>query len=105
MLLPKHDYLVVRPFERKASSVIEVIHHEKHCRGTVVACGPGKRDKRGKLVPLDVRVGDVVIFGDGNFDFYPKHFDNKPDGTSDVFRVIQENDVCGIIDEESGYEV
>lgn len=64
-----------------------------------MAVGPGKRDKRGKLKPLDTQIGQTVIFGDGNFDFYPKFHDHQPDGTTHEYRVIQEADICGVIDE------
>jgi len=100
MLRPKQDYLLIKPLERVQSTVLAVVSHEKHCRGVVVACGPGKRDKRGNLKPLDAKPGDTVAFGDGNFDFYPKWHDEKPDGTSDVYRIIQEADIVFIEDKK-----
>lgn len=64
-----------------------------------MALGPGKRDKRGRLKPLSAEIGQTVIFGNGEFDFYPKFEDHKSDGTTDIYRVIQENDIVGILDE------
>ena len=91
MLRPTQDYILVKPLERDASiGVIEVINWEKHCRGEIVAVGPGKRDKKGRLKPLDSEVGQVIAFGDGNFDFYPKFYDT--DGS--CYRLIQEADIC-----------
>ena len=95
MLRPTQDYIVVKPIERKLSDVLVVSNSEKHCRGEVVAVGPGKFDKRGRLQSLAAQVGDIVIFGDGKFDFYPKYEEN-----SIVYRVIQENDICGVLDRE-----
>ena len=60
-----------------------------------MAIGPGKRDKKGRLHPLVAKLGQTVIFGDGNFDFYPI-FRESPE--SEPFRIIQEADICGIVD-------
>lgn len=99
MFRPTQDYILVKPLTRRLSSVLEVHNTEKHCRGVVVAVGPGKRDKRGALKPLDAQIGQTVIFGNGEFDFYPKFEDHKPDGTTDIYRVIQEADICGVCEE------
>lgn len=100
MLRPTQDYIVVKPLQRAQSRILEVVGHEKHCRGVVVAVGPGKRDKRGRLKPLDSEVGQTAIFGNGEFDFYPKFLDHKPDGTTDEYRVIQEADICGVCEDD-----
>jgi len=94
MLRPTQDYILVRPIERKVSDVIHVVNAEKHCRGEILAVGPGKRDKRGRLRPLDSRPGQIVAFGDGNFDFYPKHYEGN-----ECLRIIQEADVVAFIEE------
>jgi len=98
MLKPTQDYILVKPIERKQSSVLQVIHSEKHCRGEVIAVGPGKRDKRGNIKPMDTKVGDIIAFGDGNFDFYPFYKVDNPDGTSTTYRIIQEADICFVDD-------
>lgn len=90
MLRPTQDYILVKPLERVASSVIQVINWEKHCRGQIVAVGPGKRNSKGKIQPMDSEVGQIIAFGNGNFDFYPKFYDT--DGT--LYRLIQEADIC-----------
>ena len=94
MLKPLFDFIVIKPLDRVQSTVIEVVSHEKHCRGLVIACGPGKRAKNGGRKPMDAKPGDTVIFGDGNFDFYPRHY--EPDGT--LYRIIQQGDICGIVE-------
>lgn len=101
MFQPTQDFLMVKPLIRKQSSIIEVLSQEKQCRGEVIAAGPGKASKRGVIIPLDVKAGQVVAFGDGNFDFYPKHYVSNPDGTSDEYRIIQEADVTFVIEYES----
>lgn len=95
MLRPLHDFIVVRPIARKQSDVIEVISYEKHCRGEILAVGPGKVDKKGRRFPLDAKPGQVIIFGDGNFDFYPKVAHN-----GETLRLIQEGDIVGTVEPE-----
>jgi chaperonin GroES len=95
MLRPTQDYILVRPLERQQSKTIAVVSYEKHCRGEVLAVGPGKHDKKGRLHPLDAKPGDIIAFGDGNFDFYPKHYDGL-----ECLRIIQEADIVGILEDE-----
>ena len=96
MFKPRQDYILVRPIDRKVSDVIEVVNAEKHCRGEILAVGPGKRNKKGRLIPLDAQVGQVVAFGDGNFDFYPKFYEGN-----ECFRIIQEADITHIEENEN----
>jgi len=91
MLKPRADYLLVLPLERQHSETLAVITNEKHCRGTVIAVGPGKRDKRGNLKPLDAKPGDIIAFGNGSFDFYPRYVDPA---TNTLYRIVQEADVA-----------
>src|SRR5258705_13785604 len=65
-LTPLHDRVVVRRIEEKESIkggiIIQDSAKEKQQEGEVIAVGPGKREK-GELYPLDVKVGDRVLFG------------------------------------------
>ncbi len=65
-LRPLGDRVVVRPSDReettKSGIVIPDTAKEKPQRGTVVAAGEGRRDDDGDRIPLDVQVGDEVIF-------------------------------------------
>src|ERR1700740_2702024 len=65
-LTPLHDRVVVRRIEEKESIkggiIIPDSAKEKQQEGEVIAVGSGKREK-GELVPLDVKVGDRVLFG------------------------------------------
>lgn len=89
---------MVRPVARKQSDIIEVISGEKYTQGTVIAVGPGKTDKRGRLWPLTVKPGDFITYGDLNrgYDFYPKY---EEDGVT--YRILQEADVCFIADQDN----
>jgi chaperonin GroES len=65
-LTPLHDRVVVKRIEEKESIkggiIIPDSAKEKQQEGEVIAVGPGKREK-GELHPLDVKVGDRVLFG------------------------------------------
>ena len=64
---PLHDRVVVRRIEpeekTKGGIIIPDTAKEKPQQGEIVAVGPGARDDNGKLTPLDVKVGDRVLFG------------------------------------------
>ena len=64
---PLHDRVVVRRIEAEEKSaggiIIPDTAKEKPSQGEVIAVGPGGRDDSGKLVPIDLRVGDRVLFG------------------------------------------
>ena len=64
---PLHDRVIVKrvePETRTASGLyIPDAAGEKPDQGEVLAVGPGKRDDAGKLIPMDVKVGDRVLFG------------------------------------------
>jgi chaperonin GroES len=66
-LRPLHDRVIVKRMEeeRKTASgiVIPDTATEKPDQGEVMAVGPGKRDERGTVNPLDVKVGNRVLFG------------------------------------------
>jgi len=64
---PLHDRIVVKRVEAEAKSaggiIIPDTVKEKPSQGEVVAVGPGGRDESGKLVPIDLKSGDRVLFG------------------------------------------
>jgi chaperonin GroES len=65
-LTPLGDRVVVKPLGReettKSGIVLPDTIKEKPQRGTIIAAGQGRRDDDGKRVPLDVKVGDEVLF-------------------------------------------
>ena len=65
-LRPLGDRVVIEPLEEDQMTASGIVlpetAKEKPQRGTVVAVGPGARDKDGNLVPMDVKVGDTVLF-------------------------------------------
>jgi chaperonin GroES len=64
---PLHDRVVVKRIEAeqktKGGIIIPDSAKEKPQEGEVVAVGPGGRDEAGKLIPIDIKVGDKVLFG------------------------------------------
>ncbi len=90
---PLHDRVVVRRIdedERTAGGIIiPDTAKEKPQQGEVVAVGPGVADDMGKVQPLDVRVGDRVLFGKWS------GTEVKIDG--DDLLIMKESDIMGVI--------
>ncbi len=64
---PLHDRVIIKRLDNERTTasgiVIPESATEKPDQGEIIAVGPGKRDENGKLAPLDVKVGDKVLFG------------------------------------------
>ncbi|MCF8494109.1 MAG: co-chaperone GroES [Rickettsiaceae bacterium] len=90
---PLHDRIAVLPVpgEEKTTGgiIIPDTAKEKPMQGKVVAVGSGLRDKDGKLVPLEVKVGDIVMYGKWG------GTEVKIDGKDIV--IMKESDVMGIV--------
>jgi len=93
-LRPLYDRIVVKRIEEQETTrngiVIPDSAQEKPQEGEVLAVGHGKRLENGTLVPLDVKVGDRVLFGKYSGS------ENKLDGTEYI--IMREDDVLGILD-------
>ncbi len=63
---PLHDRVLVRRIEQEDKTaggiIIPDTAKEKPMKGEILAVGPGAKDESGKVIPLDVKVGDIVIF-------------------------------------------
>ena len=90
MLRPLRDRIVVRPIERVKSQVIDVIMDELPNIGEVLAVGPGEIDKKGRLIPNPIKIGQRIRFG-GAEDYlsYPRFEDN-----GEELIVMSWKDVC-----------
>ncbi|MCH8684166.1 co-chaperone GroES [Pedomonas mirosovicensis] len=95
---PLHDRVVVRRVdqdERTAGGIIiPDTAKEKPQQGEVVAVGPGARNEAGELIPLDVQVGDVVLFGKWS------GTEVKVDG--EELLIMKESDILGILENTAG---
>ena len=91
---PLHDRVVVRRVESEAKSaggiIIPDTAKEKPQEGEIIAVGPGARDEAGKLVPLDVKVGDRILFGKWS------GTEVKIDG--EELLIMKESDVMGVVE-------
>ncbi len=90
---PLHDRVVVERIEAEQKTaggiIIPDTAKEKPQEGKVIAVGPGARDESGKLVPLDVKVGDRVLFGKWS------GTEVKIDGKD--LLIMKESDIMGIV--------
>ena len=90
---PLHDHVVVKRIEANEKSkggiIIPDTAKEKPQEGEVVAVGPGGRDENGKLIVMDVKAGDRVLFGKWS------GTEVKLDG--DELLIMKESDIMGII--------
>lgn len=93
-LKPLADRVVVEPLEEEevtaSGIVLPETAKEKPQKGKVIATGPGKRDDNGKLVAMDVKAGDTVL--------YAKYAGTevKVDGDKNVL-VLRESDILAIV--------
>jgi chaperonin GroES len=90
---PLHDRVVVKRVEAEAKSkggiIIPDTVKEKPQEGEVVAVGPGGRDETGKIIPMDVKAGDRVLFGKWS------GTEVKLDG--DELLIMKESDIMGVV--------
>jgi chaperonin GroES len=91
---PLHDRVVVRRVESEARTaggiIIPDTAQEKPQEGEIVAVGPGGRDEAGKLTPIDLKVGDRILFGKWS------GTEVKIDGED--LLIMKESDVMGVIE-------
>ena len=94
---PLHDRVVVRRVESEERTaggiIIPDTAKEKPQEGEIVAVGPGGRDETGKLIPLDVKAGDRILFGKWS------GTEVKIDGQD--YLIMKESDVMGVIEGKS----
>jgi len=90
---PLHDRVVVKRIDAEEKTaggiIIPDTAKEKPSQGEVIAVGPGARDESGKLVPLDVQVGDRVLFGKWS------GTEVKIDGQE--LLIMKESDIMGVL--------
>jgi chaperonin GroES len=94
---PLHDRVVVRRVTSDAKTrggiIIPDTAQEKPSEGEVIAVGPGGRDEAGKLIPIDIKKGDLILFGKWS------GTEVKIDGED--LLIMKESDVLGVIEKSS----
>jgi chaperonin GroES len=92
---PLHDRIVVTRIDADARTpggiIIPDTAKEKPSEGEVISVGPGGRDEAGKIIPIDLRVGDRVLFGKWS------GTEVKIDGVE--YLIMKESDVMGVIEQ------
>jgi chaperonin GroES len=93
-LKPLGDRVVVEPLEKEERTASGIIlpetAKEKPQEGTIVAIGPGRRDEDGKLVPMDVKMGDIVL--------YAKYAGTEIKIDDKKVLILKESDILAIVE-------
>jgi len=91
---PLHDRVIVKRIEEERKSaggiVIPDTAAEKPDQGEIIAVGKGKKDEQGKLIALDVKVGDKILFG--------KYSGQTVKVKGEELLVMREEDIMGVIE-------
>ncbi len=91
---PLHDRVVVRRIEEDEQTsggiIIPDTAKEKPMQGEVLAVGPGERNEKGQITPLDVKAGDRILFGKWS------GTEVKMDG--DELLIMKESDIMGVLE-------
>ena len=91
---PLHDRVVVKRIDAESKTTGGIIipdsAKEKPQTGEITAVGPGGRDEAGKLIPIDLKVGDKVLFGKWS------GTEVKLDGVE--LLIMKESDIMGVLD-------
>ncbi|MEK9284560.1 MULTISPECIES: co-chaperone GroES [unclassified Bradyrhizobium] len=90
---PLHDRVVVKRIDAEEKTaggiIIPDTAKEKPSQGEVIAIGPGGRDETGKLIPIDLEVGDRVLFG--------KWSGTEVKIDSEELLIMKESDIMGVL--------
>jgi chaperonin GroES len=91
---PLHDRVVVKRVDEESKTaggiIIPDTAQEKPSQGKIIAVGPGARDEAGKIVPLEVKAGDLVLFGKWS------GTEVKIDGQD--LLIMKESDILGVLE-------
>ncbi len=94
---PLHDRIIVKRVEAQRTTasgiVIPDTAAEKPEQGEVIAVGPGRRDDKGSLIPVDLKLGDRVLFG--------KYAGQTVKVEGEELLVMREDDVMGVIEDDA----
>lgn len=90
---PLHDRVIVKRVEAERTTASGIVipdsAGEKPDQGEILAVGPGKRDDAGKVIPMDVKVGDRVLFG--------KYAGQAVKVDGQEVLVMREEDIMGVL--------
>jgi len=92
---PLRDNILVERIEeevKKGGIIIPDTAKEKPQQGKVIAVGDGRRDEKGNKIPLEVKKGDIILFG--------KYAGSEIKVIDNEYLIIREDDILGIIQKE-----
>lgn len=92
---PLHDRILIERMEeevKKGGIIIPDTAKEKPQQGKVIAVGPGRVDDKGERIPMDVKKGDIILFG--------KYSGNEIRIGDEEYLIIREEDVLGVVEKE-----
>lgn len=92
---PLSDHVFIEPVEEEKTTesgivIPDTADKERPMKGKVLAIGPGKRNERGELVPMSVKVGDIVLF--------KKYGPDEIEMDGKTYLVGQEDDILAILE-------
>ena len=91
---PLHDRVLVRRVDEEEKSsggiIIPDTAREKPMEGKIISVGPGARDEHGKITPLDVKAGDLILFG--------KWSGTEIKLNGEELLIMKESDIMGILE-------
>lgn len=91
---PLHDNILVERIEqemKKGGIIIPDTAKEKPQQGKVIATGDGRRDDKGNRIPLEVKKGDIILFG--------KYSGNEIKLEDKEYLIMREDDILGIVEQ------
>jgi len=90
---PLHDRILLKRLEetevKKGGIIIPDTAKEKPSQGEVVAVGPGRKDDQGKIIPMELKVGDKVLFG--------KYSGSEVKLDGEEYVIMKEDEVLGVL--------
>ena len=93
-LRPLHDRVIIKRLDNERTTASGIVipdsAAEKPDQGEVLAVGPGKKTEDGKLIPMDLKVGDKVLFG--------KYAGQAVKVEGDELLVMREEDIMGVVE-------
>ena len=91
---PLHDRILIKRIEEKETAkggiIIPDSANEKQQEGEVIAVGHGRKTEEGKIIPLDVKAGDRILFG--------KYSGTEIKVDNEDFLILKEEEVLGVIE-------
>ena len=94
-LKPLADNVFIEPIEDEKTTqsgivIPDTADKERPMKGKIVAAGPGKRDERGELIPMPVKIGDMVLFR--------KYGPDEIEVDGSTYLVAQSSDILAVIE-------